>query len=297
MTTKTKKVEKSKTDTSENLQDTTLISPEETKEIKVIERIIESREVAPADVFGKLQRSQIELMKRTIAKGASDDELKMFLQVCKGSNLNPFLKQVFLVPRWDSKVGAEIRAIQVSIDGFRAIAEESGAYAGNTDPEFEGETNIEYSTKSDGKKTVSAPDKATVTVYKIVQGLKCEFTATARWAEYYPGDKQGFMWKTKPYIMLGKCAEALALRKAFPKLLSGMYATEELDKGQTDTTGAQTAQNGLNTLMTMIDKAGIDQLLELKAKVEKTTKYDAKGKAELIKAIESKLNEIDSKME
>jgi len=300
MTTKTKKLEKSKTDTSENLQDTTLISPEETKEIKVIERIIESREVAPADVFGKLQRSQIELMKRTIAKGASDDELKMFLQVCKGSNLNPFLKQVFLVPRWDSKVGAEIRAIQVSIDGFRAIAEESGAYAGNTDPSYEGEDEITYTIGKDKeKKTVTnkIPNSATVTVYKIVQGLKCEFTATARWAEYYPGDKQGFMWKTKPYIMLGKCAEALALRKAFPKLLSGMYAAEELDKGQTDTTGAQTAQNGLNTLMTMIDKAGIDQLLELKSKVEKTTKYDAKGKAELIKAIESKLNEIDSKME
>ena len=62
---------------------------EEKKEIKVIERIIENREIAPQDAFGKLSRSQIILIKNTVAKGASDDELRLFIQVCKGANLNP----------------------------------------------------------------------------------------------------------------------------------------------------------------------------------------------------------------
>ena len=111
----------------------------EKKEIKVIERIIENREIAPQDAFGKMTRDQVELVKRTVAKGATDDELKLFIQVCKGANLNPFLKQVFLVKRWDSKEGREVGAIQVSIDGLRAIAEETGDYCGNEDPEFTGE--------------------------------------------------------------------------------------------------------------------------------------------------------------
>lgn len=271
-------------------------SKEEVKEIKVIERIIENRDIAPADAFGKLKRSQLELIKRTVAKGASDDELRLFIQVCKGANLNPFLKQVFLVPRWDSKIGAEVRAIQVSIDGFRAIAEESGGYAGNDDPIFDGEETIEMTTgKEKTVKQVIHPKSAKVTVYKLVGGQRCPFTATARWDEYYPGDKMGFMWKTKPHIMLGKCAEALALRKAFPKLLSGMYAQEELDRGQSENEGAVKGQQGYNTVIEMINKSSIPELEELKGKVEKTTKYDAKQKAELLKAIESKFNEIDSK--
>src|SRR3990167_2311096 len=99
------------------------LTAKDQKEVRIIERVIENREIAPADAFGKLSRPQIELIKRTVARNASDDELRLFIQVCKGANLNPFLKQVFLVPRWDSAAGREVRAIQVSIDGFRAIAE------------------------------------------------------------------------------------------------------------------------------------------------------------------------------
>lgn len=281
---------------SKNQKDTeSNTSPAESKEIKIIERIFETKEIAPADAFGKMSKNQIELVKRTVAKGASDDELRLFIQVCKGANLNPFLKQVFLVPRWDSKEGKEVRAIQVSIDGFRAIAESGGAYAGNEDAVFGEEQEITIPDKNDKHgKVFGAPKTAMVTVYKIVEGGRYAFTATARWAEYYPGPKMGFQWHQRPYLMLGKCAEALALRKAFPKLLSGMYAQEELDRGQSETTGEQKTQNGLQVIQAMIDKASVEELIELKAKIEKTTKYDAKQKAELLKAIESKFNQIDS---
>jgi hypothetical protein len=69
-----------------------------------------------------------------------------------------------------------------------------------------------------------------VTVWKILSGVRCPFTATAHWAEYYPGDAQGWAWKKMPHVMLGKCAEALALRKAFPAELSGVYTFEEMEQ-------------------------------------------------------------------
>ena len=96
-------------------------------------------------------------------------------------------------------------------------------------------------------------------------------------------------------------ASTFAKRYAFCNLFGIMTSDEDTD-GKTPGTNdkeasLKTTSSNLNTLMMMIEKANIDQLLELKVKVEKTTKYDAKGKAELIKAIDSKLNEIDSKTE
>jgi phage recombination protein Bet len=284
-----KEVEKKQFNDLEKSENT-LPSEKEVKEIKVIERIIENREIAPQDAFGKMSKSQIELVKRTVAKGASDDELRLFIQVCKGANLNPFLKQVFLVPRWDSREAKEVRAIQVSIDGFRAIAEESGGYAGNEDAVFTGEELIEY---GKDKKQVKVPLEAKVTVYKLVEGQRYPFTATARWSEYYPGDKMGFQWHIRPYLMLGKCAEALALRKAFPKLLSGMYASEELDKGQIEVSPEEKAQRGMQTLIKLINTCSFAELEDYKKKITETIKYSEEQKKELLKAVEDRFNEID----
>ena len=152
---------------------------------------------------------QVGLIKRTIAAGATDDELTLFLGQCRRTGLDPFARQIYCVKRQGKMT------IQVGIDGFRLIADRSAQYAGNDDPVFDNEQN---------------PTKATVTVYKIVGGVRCPFTATARWTQYYPGDSQGFMWKKMPHLMLGKCAEALALRKAFPAELSGLYISEEMQQ-------------------------------------------------------------------
>lgn len=287
MTKQTKKEVQKKqfNDLAEHENNTT-----ESKEIKVIERIIENREIAPQDAFGKMSKSQIELVKRTVAKGASDDELRLFIQVCKGANLNPFLKQVFLVPRWDSREGKEVRAIQVSIDGFRAIAEESGGYAGNEDALFTGEELVEYGKE---KKQVKVPLEAKVTVYKFVEGQRYPFTATARWSEYYPGEKMGFQWHIRPYLMLGKCAEALALRKAFPKLLSGMYASEELDKGQVEISPEAKAERGMQTLLKLISECSFAELEDYKKKISETTKYSEEQKKDLLKAVEKRFSQID----
>lgn len=151
--------------------------------------------------------AQIALIKSHIIPGATNDELALFLQVCQRTGLDPFARQIYALKRGNKQT------FQVSIDGFRAIAERTGCYAGNDDPIFDNETQ---------------PNKATVTVWKIVGGIRCAFTASARWDQYYPGKSLGFMWDKMPHVMLGKVAEALALRKGFPQQLSGLYSPDEM---------------------------------------------------------------------
>lgn len=275
---------------------------DEVKEIKVIERIFETKEIAPSDAFGKLTRSQVELIKRTIAKDASDDELRMFIQVCKGAQLNPFMKQVHLIPRWDSKNGIEVRTIQVSIDGFRAIAESSGQYAGNDDAVFDGDVDVKFNktdkeTKKKVEQSVTAPQKATVTVYKVIGGQRYPFTATARWSEYYPGPLLGFQWHIRPFLMLGKCAEALALRKAFPKLLSGMYAQEEMEKGSEEVSDEQKSEAKFKKLVESIKQLSLKELTEYKDKMVKSDKYNQKQKDEFMKIADARIAELSKKPE
>ena len=155
---------------------------------------------------------QVKLIKSTIAKGATDDELQLFLYQAQKTGLDPLAKQIHFVKR------AGQMTIQTAIDGFRAIAARTGQHAGTSDGIFE------------VQKGIDRPSKATVVVKKIVQGIVSEFSATARWDEYFPGEKQGFMWKKMPYTMLEKCAEAKALRKAFPEDLSGIYTNDEMQQ-------------------------------------------------------------------
>lgn len=152
---------------------------------------------------------QLELAKRTVFPDSTNDEFALFLHECNRRKVHPLDRMLYPQKR-NGKV-----VFVSSIDWFRSKAEESGELAGNDDP---------VPTYDDGNRLVSC----SVTVWRIVKGVRCPFTATARWSEYYPGEKQGFMWTKMPVLMLGKCAEALALRKAFPSLLAGAYTHDEM---------------------------------------------------------------------
>lgn len=160
---------------------------------------------------------QLDLIKRTVANGATADELKLFLYDCARQGVHPMDKLVHFTKR-----GGKYTPV-TSIDFMRIRAAETGEYAGNDDAVFH--------PKPTGAtpETSQPPSSATVTVYRLVQGQRCAYTGTARWAEYKP-EQNDFMWKKMPHTMLGKCAEAIALRKGFPRQLAGLYAREEMDQ-------------------------------------------------------------------
>jgi len=159
-----------------------------------------------------------------IAPDTTNEELELAIYVCKRTGLDPFARQIYFVKR--SSGGKKQMTSQTSIDGFRLMADRTGHAAGQDDYLFdEGLTLYQHLESKRGN-----PKVATVTVYKIIGGVRCPYTATASWTQYFPGESQGFMWRKMPHLMLGKCAEALALRKAFPAELSGIYTSDEMSQ-------------------------------------------------------------------
>lgn len=181
--------------------------------------------------YGYTER-QLQTIANTVARGATLSELHLFLSVAKATGLNPFLRQIHFVKR-NTKHGPVV-TIQTGIDGFRSIADRprpdgESVYGGSDQPVFDWDGDAQ----GKGKRF---PVSATSTVYRLFRmGRNVERTPisrTAYWDEYYPGEdnKEAFMWRKMPRTMLGKCAEALALRAAFPMQLSGVYVHEEMDQ-------------------------------------------------------------------
>lgn len=155
-----------------------------------------------------LDEADVRLIHTTVAKGASVAELGMFLYQCRRTQLDPLSRQAY----W-------IRGFQVSIDGERLIAQRSGEYRGQTPAQWCGKDGqwVEVWLSNE------PPVAARVGVYR--EGFREPVYAVAKFSSYVQPSPT---WKKMPEMMLAKCSESLALRKAFPNELSGVYAPEEL---------------------------------------------------------------------
>ena len=150
-------------------------------------------------------------MRQTVAAGATDAELKLFLFDCQRRGVHPLDRLIHFTKR------AGRYTPITSIDFLRGRAHDTGEMAGSDDAVFDRDIQV-----------------ATVTVYRLTRGVRYAYTATARYTEYVPAEGQDRMWHKMPHTMLGKCAEALALRKAFPQQLGGLYVKEELEQARPD---------------------------------------------------------------
>lgn len=175
-------------------------------------------------------KHQQDIIKNTYCKNCTNDEVEVFLYICQRVKLDPMLKQIHPVVRESNvKEGnnwVKVRTLtpQTSIDGFRLIAERTRRYVPGDEPS--------YQYDSSGNLV-----SATAYVKKLTHdGTWHVIAARAFYAEYVQGFKNkqtgvmevGKFWKQMPHLMLAKCAEALALRKAFPAELSGVYTDDEM---------------------------------------------------------------------
>lgn len=170
-------------------------------------------------------RDEARLIREQLAPKASDAEIRVFLALCQRLDLDPFARQIYLVGRWDSRAGREIFAPQVSIDGFRLVAQRTGEYAGQAGPEWCSADGV----WRDVWLSDAPPAAARVGVYR--KGWAAPLYRVALWSEFQQTKKDGKpsgLWAKMPSVMLAKCAEMQALRAAFPNELSGVYGVEEL---------------------------------------------------------------------
>lgn len=149
---------------------------------------------------------RIELIKRTVARGATTDELALFIQVCKRTGLDPFAKQIYCIKRRDTAV------IQIGIDGYRLIAERTGKYGGQVGPMWADDAGEWHDV------WVSDRPPAAARIGIVRKDWQQPVWAVARFKSYV---QQTPLWQQMPEVMLAKCAEGLAFRKAFPMELSG----------------------------------------------------------------------------
>lgn len=212
---------------------------------------------------------QLAALKQMGLGNAGNADLAVFMHQAKRTGLDPFSRQIYMIER-GGKFG-----IQTSIDGFRIIAQRSGEYAGQTAPYWCGEDGV----WKDVWLSKTAPAAAKIGVYR--QGFAEPLWAIATLEAYMPLTRDGRpmgLWNKMPDVMLAKCAESLALRKAFPNDLSGLYTDEEMSQAEAKAPAEPKAQPVEVAAAPVVPALAEDDWHEIVAQVlEATTKDELKA--------------------
>lgn len=194
---------------------------------------ITKHEAGPLPALAMSEGELIEVLATSLYPGASVNSIKMVLGYCKASGLDPMQKPVHIVPMWDNKAGTMRDVVMPGIGLYRTQAARSGECAGVSEPEFGPDV-----TEAIGGQQITFPTWCRVTVKRrLPTGEVVEFNAKEFWKENYAvkGGKEksiapNAMWTKRPYGQIAKCAEAQALRKAFPEIGSEPTADEMAGK-------------------------------------------------------------------
>ena len=177
-------------------------------------------------VSAMTEQDLIGVLQTSLYPGAAIGSVKMVLGYCKAAGLDPMQKPVHIVPMWDKNSKAMRDVVMPGIGLYRTQAARSGQYAGVTDPEFGPDV-----TETIGGVEITFPAWCKVTVKRLLGNQVVEFAAREFWKENYAtagkdSAAPNAMWKKRPYGQIAKCAEAQALRKAFPEFGSAPTADE-----------------------------------------------------------------------
>jgi phage recombination protein Bet len=244
---------------------------------------------------------EVTLISESMLKGAPEFEIKRFLIVCERTGLDPFTRQIYGRVQYSrvKRRGTQDQydyvpsvVIMTSIDGLRSIAERTGEYRGQTKPEwmFMDESGKMAWQEVWTEVSPKFPDAARVGVHRLNFVEPC--FGVARYLSYvqYANEREGNgpvqkkptpFWLKMGDVMIAKCAEAIALRKAFPMLLGGIYIEEEVGREEPEaeepTATATTDPDAIPT--TVITKATATEAKEPEAPKEEPVKKTRKRNA------------------
>lgn len=206
----------------------------------------------------KYDTPQLKVIQKTVFPEGTPDEVRLFGIVCTRTGLDPFTKQIYAV-----KNRGQVQ-IMTGIDGFRSVASRSPRYLGQDGPYWCGEDGQWKDVWLEGK----PPSAAKVIVRTLSpSGQVMETPAVAHWHEY--GSNRN-VWAKMPSLMLAKCAESLALRKAFPNDMSGLYTHEEMSQAQPEEPPKPqaTLDQSLSIVNEVIEEASDDPIIDVEPEPE-----------------------------
>lgn len=234
----------------------------------------------PANIQTALTERNIDTavwttLQNSVFPGAKDESILLAVDYCKARKLDILKKPCHIVPMQvtlsgqrdnngnDRKIWRDV--IMPGIYEQRITAFRTGQMAGQDEPVF-GNT-VAF-------KGIEAPEWCRVTVYRFINGERCAFSHTEYFSEACSTTRDGSlnsMWRKRPRGQLAKCAEAGALRKAFPDELGGVITADEVNEEPINQHSAATPDNGTTVIDTQsVELITPEQIKEIENLVEVT---------------------------